>query len=222
MNNIYKVLKNRILKSKSYSNYAVGITDDIYKYFLELGINESNNYELAFKNIDFMDSFSRNILHNEKEFNKVLFSSFDEEVDVIRQIVSKKFLETYIGNENKEDLDEIDAFFPLLESIFGLDTLLLSIKDSSVLISKFRNVFNMDIANFYEAFSKIYKEAKGKNYDEIISIIRNNSSELKDYVTTGILFEISDVSNNDKKNFEKANELLARSIEILGDKAKIM
>lgn len=218
----YDLICNKIINSKEYIDYVVSITDDMYKEFPELFKCDEKVYNNALKDITFMQTFSKYVLNKEEELNKIIFNCLESYSNVFNKITCKKFMETYVGDLNKDDLNEVDVLFPLIEAIFGLDNLLESVENINVLEYEFNRLYGQDIEYFNEFFENLYNECKNKKYDEMIEIVRNYDTTLSYYIGIGMANRVNEVENDETKNFRETNILYNNIIRILGDKSLVV
>lgn len=222
----YKKLNNKIYNSKEYADYAYQITSDekVSEKIKEAFTFENNQVSYdsigkMFEDIDFVGELSE-VLGLENKFSDVILSSVKDE-NIFSTIINTKFVETMYGNSNKEDLSANDALFTILESVFGLDTIIMSITNQNVLLERFNTVMQSDDQNMVNEFalliSNLYKMLDGeKDYSKIKHIISNNSEELRPFILAGLFKMNDDISKKEHSNFDAYNELYNRVLDVVG------
>lgn len=222
----YSKIKRRISNSKDYQEYVYHITTDkkLGEKFAESTSYEKDGKTISFasqmvENIDFINTFS-NAFGLDKEFNNIITSTFNND-SVIDKIINTKFIETLYGNPSKEDLSNIDALFTVLESFFGLDTIIKSVSDKNVLNDRFLKVLNANDQaleyDFISLIEKIYNETVDlKTYEEIKAVVNNYREELKVFVMPGLITQLNEVSLDDNGSFRRTDILKNRLVDLIG------
>lgn len=88
---------------------------------------------------------------------KLMYDKSERESDTIRQIIKLHTLDVLCGNE-REKLTYVDALYPAIEGLFGVDTCIAAIGDSSVLETYYESNFDTDVS--YRDLHKFFAEAR--------------------------------------------------------------
>ena len=231
LNDAYNQIKKKIIDSKDYANYVYYITSDpiISKKFNESTSYEKDGKTVSFasevvENIDFINEFSK-VYGLDSVFCDTILKAFGDD-NIIDKVINTKFTETLYGNPSKEDLNSIDALFTILESVFGLDTIIKSFNDKTILDRRFKEVTGvLDDSleyDFLSLINKIYNETCTLNsYDYIKKVIKSYKDELNSYILPGLVKQIDEETKSGSDSI-KTDNLSGRIIELVGDYNKKM
>ena len=221
LSSINKYLNKIILNSETYGNLLYTLTTD-EKFKIKIKDAFDNDIDLfnsVIKDVEYIYYLST-ILGMENDFIKCALDAVKID-SAIETVINTKFIETLYGNPFKEDISLNDILFTLLESIIGLDTIIESFKDRSLLIKKV-NINMKDDGSFNALniiFNSIYEDLKYcDNYDEIINVINSYKDDLALYIERGLNSQAISVINNPNGNFSEYDFLLERLKEILPNK----
>lgn len=226
LDNAYDIIKRRISDSKGYQDYVYYITSDknIGKKLEESTSYEKDGKVVSFtseliENIDFINDFS-NVYGLDEDFCRIAIKTFDND-SIMNKIINTKFTETLYGNPSKEDLSNVDALFTILESFFGLDTIIKSVTYKRVLNDRFLTVLKTDDKSleydFISLIEKIYNETVNlKSYEEVKMVINNYKDELKVFAMPGLITQLNEVSLDDNGSFKRTNILRDRLVDLIG------
>lgn len=96
---------------------------------------------------------------------KLMYEKSKREPDTIRQIIKLHTLDVLCGNE-REELTYVDALYPAIEGLFGVDTCIDALGDKNALRAFYEGNFNTDIS--YDQLRNFFDEAR-KTCDKIQS-----------------------------------------------------
>ena len=96
---------------------------------------------------------------------KLMYDKSIREPDTIRQIVKLHTLDVLCGNK-REELTYVDALYPAIEGLFGVDTCISALSDENALREFYEGNFNTDIG--YDVLRNFFDEAR-KTCDKIQS-----------------------------------------------------
>ncbi len=119
-----------------------------------------------------------------------LYEKSKKEKDVIRRIIKLHVLDTIYGNKRSE-LDYVDALYPGIETLFGIDVCIEALENKDSLRAAFEEKYSSDIdydtlKEYFENATKMCERTKKeekllKIYNEIITTMEKvyNSSKTK-------------------------------------------
>ncbi|MBQ9012543.1 MAG: hypothetical protein IJ094_03100 [Bacilli bacterium] len=243
---IYKELDNRIKQSKQYIEFAHKISldsdtnknnndvtfRDIFTFEKEVetseGIKLISNFDSevaskAFSHIGVMKKVC-DILNLDNEFHDVIIKA-NESSNVLVNICNTHFLNVKYGDPSNETLNDYslnDRLFYIIETIFGLDTIVNSYYDKDA-FNKQLNYIMQDYSgtaldNLTMILEDMYNELKDEKDEETIkNRIREYKDALKPYVSAGIQAQIDETIRSDKKSYDNVTRLEETVIkDILG------
>ena len=119
-------------------------------------------------------------------------------------------METKYGNPKREQLDDYtlnEKLFGILEAVFGLDTLILSVNDKKVLQDRFNKVMKTDSPEEANKFIGIIEDIYNSVKDEENPLLVNEKieswkEEIKPYVLAGLCEQLNEISNSKHQTFE--------------------
>ena len=88
---------------------------------------------------------------------KLMYDKSEREPDTIRQIIKLHTLDILYGN-NREQLNYVDALYPSIEGLFGIDICTASLGDKNALRTFYEGNFNTEIS--YDELRNFFDEAK--------------------------------------------------------------
>ena len=88
---------------------------------------------------------------------KLMYDKAINEPDAIRQIIKLHTLDVLYGN-NREQLTYVDALYPAIEGLFGVDICTASLGDKNALRTFYEGNFNTEIS--YDTLRNFFGEAK--------------------------------------------------------------
>lgn len=221
----YETIEKKIIRSESYNEFLYYITNsaEISKKVEDAFVfPQGEDLELFVKgteNIRFMESLA-DLIGVSNEFNRAIRQSVENE-EAIDYVIDTHFIETKFGNIDKEDATYVDALFPILESIFGLDILIKGVKDKNSLLERFNKITGdttgLEAAEFNEMFTTLFNEVKTlKNYDEVLAVIRNNRDSLAPYILNGNSLTLKEITNNNNGSFESYDRMMKNLMDVIG------
>ena len=207
--NALNIIKKKIKSSGAYASFVVQLTGD--KDFVEVfNFNGDINYDVlneAIANIDNLKDICLNT-NKEKEFHDMVVKALKEvDKDAISIVVDTYFIEILYGNPDRLEMNDYtfnDKMFYILQGIFGLDTLTLSIENKKALFDRYQLVFESndinEINNFINIIEDIYKSNDS-------NIFKSKKDVLNPYILSGLGIQLNEISNNPKGNFSGYNNL---------------
>ena len=232
LNKAYDVLNKKVLSSNMYYKFITSIADlnefrDIFSYNGKFNTDKALE---SLKNLENLRYICNNEtgLKKENEFHNMIINCVSNE-DAITTIVNTFLMETKYGNPKRENLDDYtlnDRMFYILQSIFGLDTLIESVINKEVLFHKFceitKDYNEKEVENFISLIDEIYKEAKMLNDpNEIKNYIVSRKEDLKQYIYENEIADLDKISNSEHGSFQKHDELKEIVDEILDNSKKM-
>lgn len=152
-------------------------------------------------------------LKQEDKFHDFITSAVTEK-DAISTIVNTHLIEIKYGNPKRDKLNDYtpnDRLFAILESVFGLDALLLSVNDKDVLLKKFNEIMKGDNSytpsDFIEIIESLYKISKSDEHSLFLQALEDRSEDLKPYISAGFGQQLNEISNSKHGNFDHYNNL---------------
>lgn len=203
------IIKNKIQNTSEYSSFVVKLTNN--NDFMEaFKFDENVNYEVldkALSNIDNLQTICFDT-NKEKEFHDMVVKALKEaDKDAISTIVDTYFIETLYGNPDRMEMDDYnfnDKMFYILQGIFGLDTLTLSIENKKALFNRYQLVSGSNDINEVENFINIIEETYKSNDS---NIFESKKDVLNPYILSGLDMQLNEISNNPKGNFSGYDNL---------------
>ena len=226
MDEVCKNLETRLSKSKVYKDFInsliknANVSKCINKLEKESSRKLDDNFiEDVFKDVGYVKLLSL-MLGLENEFCEMMLLAAKEE-NIFSSIINTKFVETIYGNPDKKDLSLNDALFTILESVFGLDSIINSLTDDSALIKRFDVVMgnqNPNLANeFSSLINGLYDIAKdAKSYDEITSLIKNHSYDLRTFILAGLNKQNDEIMKDPNGNYGMYKVLYNNILNLIG------
>ena len=216
----YKELENKVFNNSNYHSFITSLADT--EEFRELfTFDDKFNSVLAEKALSNLDNL-RFICNNstglkkEKEFHDML-SSCIKENNAISTIVNTYLMDTKYGNIEREEKDNYiinDKMFYIMQSIFGLNTLVESVKNKDVLLKRFTEISGLyeseDINNFISVIEEMYFKKEEKD------VIQSKIEYLKPFILSGLQKQLTEVSNSYDDTFIKYNYLYEIVTDIIG------
>ena len=157
-------------------------------------------------------------LGKENDFAKCAISSVLTD-NAIESVINVKFIETLYGNPLKNDISLNDVLFLILESVIGLDTIIMSFYDRNIITLRVNEImknkkgdfegFNVIINNIYNGLSDC------QSYDEIITGLSDYKDELADYIQGGLDMQLYEIMNNPQGSYDNYNMLFARINDLI-------
>ena len=210
----YKKLEDKIYKSDKYYKFVFYVTnlDSFRDVFTFMG--DRFDAKVAGKAIENLDAL-RFICNNEtgmkieNEFHDFIVAAVSEQ-DAISSIINVNLMETKYGNPKREQLDDYtlnEKLFGILEAVFGLDTLILSVNDKKVLQDRFNKVMKTDSPEEANKFIGIIEDIYNSVKDEENPLLVNEKieswkEEIKPYVLAGLCEQLNEISNSKHQTFE--------------------
>lgn len=214
----YRKIEDKIRRSNSYYEFIRYITDlNEFKEAFTFN-NDRFDAKMAGKAIENLEVLrfvcnDESGIKQENRFHDFLTSAVMEN-DAISTIVNIHLIETKYGNPKRIKLNDYtpnDKLFAILESVFGLDALILSVKDKDVLLTKFNEVMKNDSSyspsEFIKIIEDLYKASKSDEHSLFVRTLEDYSDYLKPYVSAGFQQQLSEISNSEHGNFEHYNNL---------------
>ena len=137
-----------------------------------------------------------------------------KEDSAISTIINTYLIETKYGNPSRIELDDYtpnDKLFAILESVFGLDALILSVIDTKKLWERFNEITEddgtYDMVNFNDVIEKLYELSKGDDTEAFTQAIENYSDYLRPYILAGINKQYTEISKTKHGSFEQCDNL---------------
>ena len=145
----------------------------------------------------------------ENDFHDFIVAAVSEP-DAISSIININLMETKYGNPKREQLNDYtlnDKLFGILEAVFGLDALILSVSDKKALQDRFNKVMktnDLEEANkFIGIIEDIYNSVKDEANPLLVNEkIESMKEDLKPYVLAGLCEQLNEISNSKHQTFE--------------------
>ncbi len=213
----YQKIEDKIKKSHSFYDFILYITN--LDSFREIFTFENGKFDVeiagnALENLDALRFICNDEtgLHEEKKLHDALIESVKED-SAISTIINTHLIETKYGNPSRIELDDYtpnDKLFAILESIFGLDALILSVINRKKLWERFSEVTEndetYDMVNFNDVMEKLYEFSKGDD-TEFTQAIESYSDYLRPYILAGINKQYTEISKTERGSFEQCDNL---------------
>ncbi len=226
LKDLYKRIQRWLLVTDAYTSFATDIllNKEIYNLFVSNGKLDVSYAKEILSDLDCLrDICCNKITNKETEFYDFITKSVDSlYISDMQKVIYKYMLDTKYGNPKRQnDFTATDRLFYVLQAIFGLDSLIKSCFDNSVLKHRFYEVTNLldenDYDSFEKTFSDIKKELEKATTDNELNDLFDAKKELlRDYVASGILKQYDEVSNAPSGNFIEVDEFLKFISEDLG------
>ncbi len=214
----YQKIEDKIKKSHSYYDFIWYITN--LDNFREIFTFEDGKFNAAFAGeaIENLESLrficnDETGLHEEKRLHDAFIESVKED-SAISTIINTYLIETKYGNPSRIELDDYtpnDKLFAILESVFGLDALILSVIDTKKLWERFNEITEddgtYDMVNFNDVIEKLYELSKGDDTEAFTQAIENYSDYLRPYILAGINKQYTEISKTKHGSFEQCDNL---------------
>ena len=94
---------------------------------------------------------------------KIMYEKSVREPDTIRQIIKLHTLDILCGNK-REELTYVDALYPAIEGLFGVDICISALGDRNALRAFYESNFDTDVS--YDDLRNFFDEAR-KSCDKI-------------------------------------------------------
>ena len=237
----YEKVEEKIILSESYVNFIIkNIIDNktfeskIREYFSdETGAFQSERFYEFIQDIKYMEMLSH-ALGIEDEFYVATINGAKDN-NLIDTVINTKLLETKYGNPYKKDFTCNDVIFSILETIFGLDTLMESVSNKKVLIEKFKRVlaysseFNINstkdcednYVQFYEELNNLYKNTFNMtDYEEIKEYVKDNCNGLKPFIQAGLSSHVRKVVWGEKDSYKEYDSLAEEMFTLFSPRKK--
>ena len=220
----YKKIENKVYSSSSYYKFLFNISklDKFREIFTFDGKFDANISNEVMNNLDLLRYICNGEtgMNLEKEFHDTLVSAAKEE-DAISSVINTYLIEIKYGNPYRVELNDYttnDKLFSILESIFGLDTLILSVNNKGILLDRFNNIMetnDLEEANrFIEIIENLYNSiTKEKHPESAQQIIESYKDVLKPYISAGFQKQLNEISNNKHQNFKSFDILYKKVTE---------
>ncbi len=214
----YKIIEDKLKKTDSFQDFIlyIGHLDSFIEIFTFDNGEFDNKFALkALENLEALRFICNDEtgLHEEEKLHDALVESVKDN-NAISTIINTYLIETKYGNPKRVELDDYtpnDKLFAILEIIFGLDTLILSVSDRRKLWERFCEVTENnetdEMVNFNDAMEKLYEFSKDSNPEVFMSAIESYSDYLKPYILAGINKQCNEIAKTEHGSFEHFNNL---------------
>jgi hypothetical protein len=151
----------------------------------------------------------------EKDFHDFILKAIEElPYGPAQKVVYTYMLETKYGNPKRSDYTLNDMLFYILQSVYGMDFLILTCTNNKVSVERFFDVLKTEEPNLLSDFFGQFYELRQTLYnEEDRDVIKQKFEEKKDffmpYIVAGISNQYDEESRNKNANFPEIDNLVS-------------